>query len=283
MKFPLFLLIGDPFLSREKAKEIIASLQKEWGPDLAVTFSRAGDEPVESLLAQARTLPFLAPAQVFCLSGAERFTKSDLTLWQTYFQSPHPQSIFLFEAEALEKGHPFLEGAAKARQLFLLRPDARKLVTHFVQEKLREARKKITQDALALLESRLGDSFLFLDSVLDQLILAAAERPEIDRVAVEALEEKWKQFGGFDLARALSERNFPRCLEILEELLEVSGQDVASLVGPLHWQLRRLWETKKSPVVEKALEGLFYLDWHLKTGRALGRTELESWLVSATS
>lgn len=282
MKFPLFVLIGDSFLTEEKRKEIIHSLEKETGTPLPITRRRTGEIPVESILSEARTLPFLASAQVIVLTGVEEFRKDDLELWASYFKSPHPQTFFIFEAESLEKNHSFLEGAGRQEQVFWLRPETEKLVARFVGEKFKRAGKKITQEALRLLESKIGDSFLFLNSVLDQLILAAGEKLEIDRQTVEAWEENLERYEGYDLVEALASRNITRSLEILDGLLELSGQDVPSLIGLLHWQLRRSWESRKEAVYEKALEGLFYLDWQLKTGRAEGRTEIERWLVSAS-
>ncbi len=296
MKLPLFLLLGDSFLCEEKRKEIIASLEKECGPGLPVTRRSAGEVPLDSLLGEARTLPFLAPAQVFCVTEANQFTKGEIEQWQSYFNSPPAATFFIFEAESLAKGHPFLEWAGRSGRLFSLQDETQKLVAHFIREKLKSAGKKITADALELLEAKLGDSFPFLDSVLDRLILEAGERPEIDRSRVEAFEEKLGGYEGWDLVQALSERDVPKSLEILHGLLELSGEDFPSLVGLLHWQLRRFWEAKKAgravpfarelkgfslEELEKALEGLFYLDWNLKSGRREGRYEIESWMVKA--
>lgn len=315
MKRPhLFVLVGDSFLCEEKRKEILASLQKEFGSDFAVTVRRSDDLPVLQLLAEARTLPFLAPAQLLCVREADQFTKNDLELLSAYFESPPPQTFFIFEAEKLEKDHPLLEWARGSGQIFSLRAQPGRIVQDFIQKKLKQAGKKIMPEALRLLESRVGDSFIFLDSLLDQLILYSGEKPEIDRAAVEAFEEKLVRFEGFDLIEALQERNLPKALEILNDLLEVSGGDFPSLLGLLHWQLRRFWEAKKwlaegagegdvsrrlrlypprdsiffkhlgrfsFDELEKILETLFDLDWRLKSGWADGRYEIESWLVNA--
>ena len=315
MKFPFFLLIGDSFLTQEKRKAILASLEKEWASSLPATLSRAGDLAIDSLLAEARTLPFLAAAQVFCVRDVQEFTKNEVELWANYFASPHPQTIFIFEAESLEKGHPFLEWAAKARQLFFLEPESGRIVADFIRRKLSQARKKISPEAFELLESRIGDSVLFLDTALDQLILSVGEHSEIGRLEVETLlEEELTQSEARDLVQALAEKNLPKAVGILNRLLELSNRDVPALVGFLHWQLRRFWEAKKwlaqgqserevserlrlSPSrtqaffkelnrfslekLEAAIKGLFDLDWKLKTGRAEGRYEIENWLVSS--
>ena len=313
MKPLVFVLIGEPVLCEEKRKEIITSLQKEFGLNLAVTLKHAGDFLLTHLISEARTLPFLASAQVFCLPNADRFTKNDLELWNLYFQSPNPQTQFIFEAESLEKNHPILEWGRQKGQVFSLQMQREKMVGNLVRKKIKQAKKEITSEALQLLESRLGDSFAFIDTLLEQLILRSGQKLSIERSDVEALEEKFTRFEGFDLVQALAQKNLPKALEILNDLLEFS-QDVPSLVGLLHWQFRRFWEAKKwlaqgisereissrlrlfsgrdslffkhlqrfsQEKLEKILEALFELDWRLKTGRAEGRYEMETWLVSA--
>jgi len=314
VKPPLFVLLGDPFLCEEKRKEILASLQKEFGPDLPVTVRSAGDLSLESLLAEARTLPFLSRAQAFSLRGSEALKKGDLEVLENYFKSPHPQSFFIFEAESLEKGHPLLLWGECAKQVFLLDHQADRLVADFIRKKLKASGKKITAEALELLESRIGDSFTLLDTFLDGLILYLGEKGEIDGAAVQALEEKFAGFEGEDLIEALAGRNVPKALEILNELVELNARDAPAMIGLLHWQLRRFWEAKRGLLqglsekemagrlriwpsrapsffrslrrfsveeLERILEGLFELDWRLKTGRAEGRYEIESWLVNA--
>ena len=231
-----------------------------------------------------------------------------------YFESPAPRSFFLLEAESLENGHPLFEAARRNAQAFVLRIQRDKMVSDFIQRKLKRAGKKMASDAQELLESRVGEAFIFLDSLLDQLILSAGEKPEIGRSDVERFDEKLARFEGFDLLETLARRELAGAIEILNDLLEASGQDLPSLIGLLHWQLRRFWEARKGLEegrgereiasklrlysgkeqvffkqvrhftvleLEKILEGLFELDWKLKSGRAEGRCEIEDWLARA--
>lgn len=283
MKFPLFVLVGNLFLCEEKRKEIVSGLQKEFGQDLPLSLRRAGDFEVRSLLAEARTLPFLSPAQIFCLRDAQEFTKEEITLWGEYFKSPHPQSFIFFECESLEKNHPFLQWVHKTKQVYFLQAESSRVASQFIQDKLRKAGKKMTPDAQRLLEEQVGESYLFLDSVLERLITLAGQKTEIDRSLVLAVQEKLEQFQTGDLLNAISERNSAKALAVLNDLLDENFRDFPAVLGLLHWQLRRLWETRSPRFnrkeLEKILDGLFDLDWQLKTGRAEGRYEIESWLV----
>jgi len=238
VKFPLFVLVGDSFLCEEKRGEILSLLEKEFGPPLPVVIQRAGEAPVADLLAEARTLPFLARAQVFCLREADRFTKGDIALWGDYLGSPAPRTFFIFETESLAKGHPFLDWAARAKQLFLLETQSGRMAVHFIREKLRRAGKKMTPEALTVLEERLGTSFGLLDTFLDQLILSVGEKAEIDRSAVEASEERLFRWEGQDLVKALAEKKAQKALEALEDLLEQSSRDFPSARPVLRRQSR---------------------------------------------
>ena len=314
MKFPLFVLVGDRFLCEEKRKEILNTLQKEWGPDFQMSVRRAGDIPTKDLISEARTLPFLASWQALCLRDVDQCTKEDVALWREYLKSHHPKTILLFESESLERDHPLFESAAKARQVFSLEREGGRLAARLIEEKLKSADKRMTAEARKLLEERLGDSYSFLDSVLEQLIVSSGEKREIDRSAVEAFDEKLQQWEGEDLLEAMSELDFTKALTILNNLLELNFRNFPAVVGLLHWQLRRFWEAKRWQAeglneqeissrlrlfsgraahfykqlssftlreIEKILAGLFELDWQLKSGRADGRYEIEVWLSEA--
>lgn len=313
-KSPFFVLIGDPLLCEEKRKEILSLLEKDCGGPLALTLYRAGEADVTLLLQEARTLPFLVSGQVFCLANASQLAKNDLALLKEYLSFPAPRTFFFFEAESLERGHPLIEWASRPKQVFFLEPQSGKIIARFIREKLRRAGKKMAPGVQALLEERVGEAFFFLDSILDQLILYAGDRTEIVPSDVEALEERLVQLEGDDLLDALAERNIPKALQALNDLLESNFRDFPSVAGLLHWQLRRFWDAKRwqaegmkegeialrlrlSPArapyffrelgrfslkeLEEILEGLFDLDWRLKTGRADGRYDIESWLIRA--
>ncbi len=283
MKFPLFVLVGDPFLCEEKRKDLTLALQKEFGSELPVSLRRAGDFSVKDLISEARTLPFLSLAQIFCLRDAHEFTKEEIALWGEYFKTPNPQSYIFFESDSLEKNHPFIQWANQAKQVYFLKAESARVASHFIQEKLKKAGKTISSDAQGMLEDQVGESYLFLDSVLERLIALAGEKKEIDRTLVSTLQEKLEQFKTDDLLNAISERNSAKALAVLDDLLDENFRDFPTVLGLLHWQLRRLWETRSNRFtrkeIEKILEGLFELDWQLKTGRAEGRYEIESWLV----
>ena len=314
MKFPAFVLIGDPFLTEQKRKEILSTLAGSVRSPLPLTLRRGGETPIAEILTEARTLPFLVSAQAFCVRDADQLSKNDLALLDEYFKSPNLKSFFFFESESMGRDHPLAQSAAKAHQVFFLEPQSEKIVSHFVHEKLKSSGKKLSREAEELLQSKIGDSFLFLDSVLNQLILAAGEKDQIEAADIEALGERLAELETDDLLEALASRNVARALTAINDLLESNFRDFPSVAGLLHWQIRRFWEAKKWQAegvpereislrlklsssretgfytqlrrfslkkLEEILKGLFDLDWRLKSGRAEGRFEIEEWLVTS--
>ena len=68
---PVYLLIGDAFRSEEKYKSIAESLRRSFAGEVLVSTLRLSEAPLDSVLTQARSLPFLAGAQIFRIREAE--------------------------------------------------------------------------------------------------------------------------------------------------------------------------------------------------------------------
>ena len=146
---------------------------------------------------------------------------------------------------------------------------------------------------------------------LDQLILYA-ESSQIDAAMVQKLTSEFFRYEPFDLTRALGRKDIPSALQIFRFLYDLTG-DTASVVGLLHWQLKRIWQAKKvlaegglgrdvSQVcgippfrlaafleeakrfelssVEKLLEALWKIDWGVKKGNLQETAALEAFLAS---
>lgn len=314
---PAFLLIGDPFLVEEKEKELLLQIGKNFKGTIERRTHRLTDPGLESILQSARTLPFSAAAQVFLLKNAEGLKKNQTELLADYFKHPSETSFLIFEADSMEKTNPLVALIQKIGDVVLLDDrEAKSRAARFVRDKLRASGKTIAADAFAALEEQMGDAPVFLESVLDQLILYAGTKTQIDLEAVVTFQENRREIEPFQLAAALSARKTREAVLCLEKMLEENERDFTALVGLIHWQLRRLWKArrlleegapetkilkdcriwpKQAPYfmrelraaslkgLEKSLEALFQLDWRLKTGRLEGRHAIESWVIQATS
>lgn len=316
MNKPAFLLVGDSFSIEEKEKVLLRDIAREYPGEIARQTFRAGEIPLQTILTQARTLPFLVSAQVFRIYEGNRLKKEDLEVLIQYLRNPAPATRLIFWEESLE-AKDALPGiiAEYGEVLVPSKQDKRTLCSRFIQEKLRSFSKTMTPGARQRLEDEVGQEPSFLDSILDRLILYAGDRKEINEEMLDLFEEKLSGVDTFRLADAVANRNVPLALRLLKDFLEHNEKELVPLFGLLHWQLRRLWQAsmlleegkpenvilKKCRVsykqsgfflkqaravkrsrVERAIQDLFRLDWNMKTGRVEGPAGLECWVIQST-
>lgn len=317
MKTNPFLIIGDAFLRTQKAKALASDFEKKVGGQPAQQTFNLDETPLETILANARTLPFLVPGQVFYIRGAERLKTADLELLESYFRKPAEGTVLIFEAEALEGKDDLLKFMkAKGQVITLSREAARSAAQAYLEQKLSRFKKTMPVAAKMRLLEMCGEAVIFLDSMLDRLIQYAGDREGIGEDMVAEFEEKWTEVTVFQLTNALLARDPEKSVRTLRELTRDYEADLVSLIGILHWQLRLLWQGAalaetgvpepemlarlKVPgyrqrsftaavrvfgveKLEKAIEALYQLDKRSKTGQAEGIPGLESWLLQITA
>ncbi|MBN1687563.1 MAG: DNA polymerase III subunit delta [Candidatus Omnitrophica bacterium] len=311
------LLIGDPFLTQEKAKSLIQVFEKETKGNCAQQIYHLSHASMEKILTEARSLPFLAQAQIFQLKGAETLKKGDLEIFENSLGQIPEVTVLIVEAFDLSKNHSLVKLFGIHGEVFWLEEEDKKSLTgRFIKQKLEPSGKTITPGAMALLEERVGDAPVFLDSILSQLINYTGDKKQITEDMVELLAENWQEVDAFKWMDAISRRQTDKALSFLKALVGENEFDILPLLGLLHWQLRRFWvartllEEGKSEQdvykrcrvypkqihffkrqlkmfsrekLESALEGLFELDWKMKTGQADGPLAMESWVIRVTS
>jgi DNA polymerase III delta subunit len=311
------LFIGDAFLTERSFLSYFEEIKSKKKGEIVLQTYHLSDMPLDKVLVEARILPFLCVAQVFRLKDAEILKEKHLEFFEHYLKDPTADSFLSFEAASLEKDHALIKLISKFGQVKAQESNIEKKASggRFVREKLRQFGKTASPDALAYLEDQASEAPSFVDSLLGQLILYSGEKKEITQEMIEAFEENWKKVDVFRLTDAIAAQNSNQALSLLKQFLDENDKDLISLLGLLHWQIRRFWQArvlldeganestllrkcrispKQAPYfmrqvrifsrqkLEKALEGLFRLDWELKTGQVEGIIGLESWIVQLT-
>ena len=298
-------------------KSLTSEIGKKIKGEIPCQVFRLSETSLKTVLTEALTLPFLAAAQIFRLREADHLNREAIDSLGEYLQRPASHTFLIFEAESLGKSEPLVKLLREKGEVYFLEDYEKKPAgARFIREKLQQAGKTMTPGAIARLEETAGDAPSFLDSILNQLVACAGTESRITEEMVSALEEKWGSVNVFKFTDAIAGRKTDVALTLLHEILEDSEKDVISLIGLLHWQIRRLWQArilleagegegailKKCRIppgqagffmrqfkgfprrkIEDALEGLFLLDWKLKSGRAESPIALERWVVEATS
>ena len=316
MNKPACLLMGDPFLVQGKSQSIVSQLKKKTAGETAERRVLLSEISLEAVLADARTLPFLCAAQVFHLRQAEILKTKDLEVLARYLENPASFSFLCFESAGLQKNRELAVLISRYGEVFFLEDALKKGAgLQIIKETVRSAGKTLDPGVLERLQAAYGEAPEFLQTQLQQLIALAGDQKEITESMAEALEEDWQKVDVFGLVEAISSRKTGEAFGLLEKLLEENDRDLVSLLGLLHWQIRRLWLAKvfleegrsenmilrrcrvnprQAPLfmeqaksfsrrkIEEALEALFQMDWKIKTGRVDGAAGLEAWVARVT-
>ncbi len=315
---PVYLWAGDPRWCEESLEELGRRIRAKTPGEIHTQTFYLTENSLDPALAQARTLPFLMSFQILRLKEAQCLKAKNFENLERYLSAPSPLTALIFEAASgLERKHPLVELVQAHGEVRFFDEDthAPRQGKSFVNLKFTAAGKSVDPAALRRLEEQAQIAPSAVDTILDQLILVSGNARQITDEMVQAFEEKFSEVDGFALIGAIASRKTARALVLLRELLDQNAGDYFSLVGLLHWQIRRFWQAgmllekgepeslvmKKCKVsprqapyflrqlrmipnakLAQALEGLFRLDWNLKTGQAEGEAALESWVVSLT-
>ena len=316
----VFLFTGDEFFRRKKIESLLSELLPvPQGSEAASLRSTnllrfyPDDLDWSLLLAQATTPSLMGGAQVFWISQAHRLKKGDHSAFESYCSQPARGSYFIFEAEELSGTHPLVKLAGRfGKHLHLGRPSSEDRFEVF-EGKLKRFGKTLTPGARQVLEERLGASPRLMDIALDQLIIYS-EGSAIDDQAVVGLTREFLRYEPFDLTEALARKDRTEALKIFHFFYEM-GDDLTSVVGLIHWQLKRIWQAKKMlmggagsdeiartlrippyrlaaflnqakrfdlSAVEQLLDALWQLDWSAKKGQGDEQVAMETFLAGVS-
>lgn len=305
-----FLAVGDPFLTDQFFQQTASSFSKSSQTEIRSFY--ISETSLDTLLGQARSLPFLSEAQVFRIRDFEKLKNADSLA--RYFENPFTPTLLFFESPAVSKEHPVYQLMIKYGQIKVLsaenQPQNESGGSSFIKQKLKRAGKTASPQVLARLEGIAGASPSFLDSILEKMILYAGDKAEITEDILEMFQENLEETDAFQFTNALLAGKTGEALMALKKLLQADEKELIPFLGLLHWQVRRLWAarvmfeegvseqellkrskvySKQAPFfmrqvrmldrarLERAVEGLYDIDRKVKTGQAEGLLELELW------
>ena len=310
----IFLFTGEEFLRRSKIESLVDQLTP---PSIRSTnlFRIHADElDWTTLLSQAQTPSLLGGAQVFWISSCDKLKKSEFKAFEVYSSHPTSTNYFIFEADALSDSHPLLKLATRFGKHIHSGREGKEESLNAFRTKLKRYGKTLTPDAWQILEERLGASPVLMNIALDQLILYS-DGSTVDESQVRALSSEFLRYEPFDLTEALAQKDIVQALRIFHFFYEMTG-DMTSIVGLIHWQLKRIWQAERllahgakaeeigralrvppfrlnsflaqakrfeMVTVEKLLKTLWQIDWNSKRGVGEEAVAMEAFLTGVSS
>jgi DNA polymerase-3 subunit delta len=250
---PAYLLAGDEAFFRKQCREAI--LDHLVPPELRqfslYDFDLSETELVE-ILDRARTPSLMAPFQVFFVRGVKNLYgrgshEAAFASIRDYVKNPNPDAVIIFVADHIgipadarrmeltdrERYERIRETLGQYCTIVELARVEENDAVRWVVASAAAQEVKFDADAARELVDALGGDLMLIANELEKLILYAGERKRVTLADVETMVLAAKQRSVFELTDAISARDRPRALEVLQALLAAgAGEDAA--IGHLY-------------------------------------------------
>lgn len=210
--------------------------------------------PLRDVLDEARTPSLMAPFQVFFVRGVKALYgrgkhDAEFAALEEYFRNPNPDALLLFIADHIaipadirrmeltdkERFERLRETLGRLCPLIELarpsEPEAVQWIQRFAPE------VKVDTDAARELVDSLGGDLMMISGEIEKLILYVGEKKRITLADVETMVLAAKQRTLYELTDAISAKDRPRALAILDAILTTGDGDDAA-IGHLYMLAR---------------------------------------------
>ena len=256
---PGILLVGtDRYLRDLCRKKLVDAYVAEGMRDWGVRKFSADEDDVSAILAQAQTMPMLAPRQLIFVSETEAWERlgddsrdSLVKQISEYLDDPAPFSVLVFEAAALDQrmrlAKLFAEKTLTVSVELATDPAERaRLAVPLSLEMAKELGATLEPDAADELCDILNGELAAIRTELEKLSAYVGDRRKITRADVDLLVISARKYEVWDLADMLAARRPAQALEFLDKLLR-EGEAAPALLGALAWMYRKLLEAQELP------------------------------------
>ncbi len=246
---PAYVLVGDEAFFQRRCRQ--ALLEHLVSPDLRDFCLQELDLSEVSLaevLDRAQTRSLMAPFQVFLIRGVKTLYgrgshDDDFAAIEAYVKNPNPDAVLIFVADHISI-------PADARRMELTDKDRYQRIRETLGEycgvvelaRVEEGEGarwiiefaaaqgvKVEPEAARELVDSLGADLMLISSELEKLMLYVGEKKRITLGDVEALVLGAKQCSLYELTDAISAKDRPRALQVLDGLLAAGGADEAAI------------------------------------------------------
>jgi DNA polymerase-3 subunit delta len=241
---PLTLLHGpEPFLLDDALARLTRALfpgQAELSLVREILDARTAG--AEAIVQAALTLPWLGARRLVVARGVESLPAKAAEILGAYAKGPNPSTALVLLAEApLDGGHWLLRALPPA--VVVAAPAlAGRALAGWLRAHAKAVGYELGEDAAGLLVELSGDDLTRLVGEVEKAALAGG--PDNRRVTVaevRAVVGEHRLRHVFELTRALSARDVPAALGVLESLLN-AGVEPLAVLGMLTREARATWQ-----------------------------------------
>jgi DNA polymerase-3 subunit delta len=255
---PGYVVLGDEAYLYERCRRtILDTLIDPAMRDFALAEIDLAETSIFEALDRAQTPSLMAPFQVLFLRNIKTLytrgaKKDEFAALDAYGRSPNPQALLIFVADHLHLPSDLrrMEMQDKDRyeriretlgdwcgMVELVRVEEGDAIRWLVAEAEKRG-SSLEVDAARELADALGPDLMLMASELEKLLLYTGERRRITLGDVETMVLGAKQRSLYELTDAISAKDRPRALALLQGLLNASDGGEESAIGHLYMLAR---------------------------------------------
>jgi DNA polymerase-3 subunit delta len=253
-----YVLLGDEIFLYERCRRaVLETLVPQDLRDFCLSDLDLAETNIFEVLDRARTPSLMAPFQVFFVRGLKALytrgaKKDEFSAIEEYFRASNPQSLILFIADHIripsDPRRMDMEDKNRYERIRetlgdwcgiveLARADEADALRWITAESERNG-VRFDPDAARELADALGADMMLIASEWNKLVLYAGEKRQVTLGDVETMVLAAKQRSLYELTDAISAKDTPRALLLLQGLLNASDGGEDSAIGHLYMLAR---------------------------------------------
>ncbi|WOV88801.1 DNA polymerase III subunit delta [Sporosarcina oncorhynchi] len=244
---PVYLLTGtEQFLMDMTIKRLIKALP-DTDADTVIRFDLE-ETPIEAVIEEADTLPFLEERKLIIANNASFLKASDkskekvvhnIAMLETWLDNPSPTAVLVFVApyEKLDGRKKITKTLQQKTVVVETNALTGRDLTTWVQQEASTNGVKINAETAQILVDYTGDSLLSLSSELSKITMYMNGAGEVTKELIELLVPRMPEMDVFRLTDAYMTGNVKETIKIYHDLLR-NGEEPIMLTSLIAGQIR---------------------------------------------
>lgn len=228
---PLYVLYGsEKFRMNEFAAMLEDQLIAKEDRDFAVIPFDLSETPIQAVIEEAETVPFMVQRKLLLVRDAALFTagkennkiEHKVEVLNDYLQSPVDYSVivFLVHNDKLDERKKIVKSVKSAGTVLAFNPLGAEELLRWVEKGIRDRGCVMAPGAAEALIANAGTGLQGLTGEMDKLCLFAGQGGTVDTAAVESLVHRGTEQNVFALVEDIANLRLDKALNTLYELLK---------------------------------------------------------------
>lgn len=216
---PIYFLNGEePYFIDAIVDFMANNILDESEKDFNQTIFYAKDTPPINVIDTATRLPMMAEKQVVIVKEAQEYkTASQWEVFENYFKSPSQQTVlvFAYKYKKFDKRSKVYKTLKNNALIFESEPIKEYQLAAWIKNYVSQNDYKISEKSLSLLVEFIGNDLSRIVNELKKLFILVDKNTQINEKHIEDNIGISKDYNVFELKNAILEKNFSKCIKII--------------------------------------------------------------------